>query len=528
MSLILRIVRLLYIINVKDLCISLVFSTLAENSVMLGDYRQTRLSEYSRIYDILIPRDHIFRRMNEEIDFSFVRKELEDKYSADMGRSAEDPVRMFKYLMLKAMHPASDVDLVRRAYTDMSYKFFLGLNPEDNVIDSSLLSKFRRQRLQDVDLLGLLISKSVAMAIEKGIVRRKSDLIVDATHELSGAFVYKPVEYMRKMCGQIYKACEPFFNETFQREDLPGFPPEGGTEGAKAYCRTLIQLLEANGMARIPAVGNKVNLLKEGLEDLEYQKYVALDRDAKFGSKGPGKSFFGYKAHIGMTPESIIVAAAVSSGEAPDGEYLVPLVEQARRNGLEVESAIADGAYSGRENLEALKGEVQVVAPVNPVISQGQRRGTDTGFRYNKDADTYVCPAGELARYKEYRKPRQKKVDASGKVIQRFKNGKMRYGFDVRKCRDCPLRDGCYKGGRSKTYTVTILSDTHKEQIEFEKTPEFRQKMKKRKRIEPLNAHLKNDLGMKQNISYGIESMTMQTAVAIYMSNIQKIMKFEG
>ena len=52
--------------------------------------------------------------------------------------------------------------------------------------------------------------------------------------------------------------------------------------------------------------------------------------------------------------------------------------------------------------------------------------------------------------------------------------------------------------------------------------------MKKRKRIEPLNAHLKNDLGLKQNISYGIESMTMQTAVAIYMSNIQKIMKFEG
>ena len=52
--------------------------------------------------------------------------------------------------------------------------------------------------------------------------------------------------------------------------------------------------------------------------------------------------------------------------------------------------------------------------------------------------------------------------------------------------------------------------------------------MKKRKRIEPLNAHLKNDLGMKQNISYGIESMTMQTAVAIYMSNIQKIMKYKG
>ena len=493
---------------------------------MLGDYQQTRLSEYARIYDILIPRDHIFRRMNEEIDFSFVRKELQDKYSISMGRSAEDPVRMFKYLMLKAMHPASDEDLVKRAYTDMSYKFFLGLNPEDDVIDPSLLSKFRRQRLQDVDLLSLLISKSVAMAIEKGIIKRKSDIIVDATHELSGAFIYKPIDYMRKMCSQIYKACEPFFNETFHREDLSKFPPEGGMDGAKAYCRMLIQILEDNGMAQIPAIGNKVNLLKEGLEDLEYQKYVSLDKDAKFGSKKAGHSFFGYKAHIGMTPESIVVAATVTSGEVSDGEYLIPLVEQAKQNGLDIESAIADAAYASKDNLDALKGEVKVVAPVNPVVTQGCRKGKDTGFHYNKDADLYVCPADILAKRKEYRPARERKVNAEGKVIQTYKNPSIIYFFDEKKCRECPMKEACLKeGAKSRSYTVPILSDTHKDQIEFEKTPEFKEKIKKRKRIEPLNAHLKNDLGMKQNISYGIESMTMQTAVAIYMSNIQKIMK---
>ena len=88
---------------------------------MLGDYQQTRLSEYARIYDILIPRDHIFRRMNEEIDFSFVRKELQDKYSMGMGRSAEDPVRMFKYLMLKAMHPASESPLKKWLFLKQGY-----------------------------------------------------------------------------------------------------------------------------------------------------------------------------------------------------------------------------------------------------------------------------------------------------------------------------------------------------------------------------------------------------------------------
>ena len=54
---------------------------------------------------------------------------------------------MYKYLMLMVMHTASDVDLVERAYTDMSYKFFLGLNSEDEEISLSLLSKYPRQRL---------------------------------------------------------------------------------------------------------------------------------------------------------------------------------------------------------------------------------------------------------------------------------------------------------------------------------------------------------------------------------------------
>ena len=321
---------------------------------MLGDYQQTRLSEYARIYDILIPRDHIFRRMNEEIDFSFVRKELQDKYSVGMGRSAEDPVRMFKYLMLKAMHPASDEDLVKRAYTDMSYKFFLGLNPEDDVIDSSLLSKFRRQRLQDVDLLSLLISKSVAMAIEKGIIKRKSDIIVDATHELAKSITYKPLDFLKRMAGQILKACEPFWGNDFSKDGLPTCDDQPDLEVMKDYCNSLVEFLENCGLAQIPAVENKVGLLKEGIEDMAHLSFVAKDKDARLGSKGPGRGFFGYKAHIGMTPESIVVAATVTSGEVGDGEYLVPLVEQAKQNGIEVESAIADAAYASKERIHIL------------------------------------------------------------------------------------------------------------------------------------------------------------------------------
>ena len=49
--------------------------------------------------------------------------------------------------------------------------------------------------------------------------------------------------------------------------------------------------------------------------------------------------------------------------------------------------------------------------------------------------------------------------------------------------------------------------------------------MKGRYRIEEKNAELKNVHGLKKTISYGINSMEMQTAMAIFVVNIKKIMK---
>jgi len=67
-----------------------------------------------------------------------------------MRRGAVDLVILFKYLLLKTMYPASDRDVVARSYTDMAYKFFLGLNPEDDVINPSLLTVFCRQRMKEL------------------------------------------------------------------------------------------------------------------------------------------------------------------------------------------------------------------------------------------------------------------------------------------------------------------------------------------------------------------------------------------
>ena len=77
---------------------------------------------------------------------------------------------MFKYLLLKTIYDISDVDVVERSRYNMSFKYFLGMAPEEDVINASNLCKFRKLRLEDMDLMNLLIQKSVEIAIEKGII----------------------------------------------------------------------------------------------------------------------------------------------------------------------------------------------------------------------------------------------------------------------------------------------------------------------------------------------------------------------
>ena len=172
---------------------------------MLVQQQKLLLSSYSDLYDLIVPKDNLLRKINQLIDFSFIYDELVNKYCPNNGRNAESPIRMFKYLLLKTIYDISDVDVVERSRFDMSFKYFLEMTPEEEVINPSSLTKFRKLRLKDTDLLNLLIGKTVSIAIEKGIIKSRS-IIVDATHSLSRSNPLSPIEVLRERARQLRKA----------------------------------------------------------------------------------------------------------------------------------------------------------------------------------------------------------------------------------------------------------------------------------------------------------------------------------
>ncbi|MFV5700345.1 IS1182 family transposase [Flavobacterium sp. XS2P12] len=480
---------------------------------MLVQQQKIQFSPYSSLYDLIVPQDNLLRKINELIDFSFIYDELLNKYCTNNGRTAESPVRMFKYLLLKTIYTVSDVDVVERSRFDMSFKYFLEMAPEEDVINSSSLTKFRKLRLKDTDLLNLLIGKTVSIAVEKGIIRSKS-IIVDATHTLSRSNPFSAIEVLRERSKLLRKTVYLFDDQW--KERMPEKNNSNELEKELTYCKELERRIEKEpALSSIPAVKEKLNLLKETIEDTQENFTLSKDKDAKIGHKSADSSFFGYKTHLAMTEERIITAAVVTSGEKGDGPELPKLLEISKENGINVDTIIGDGAYSGKENLKLTSEQnIKVIAKLNRSIAQGYRKDDDK-FDYNKDADRFVCPAGHMA----IRKARQGKKNVG-------ENQQDTYFFDVEKCKCCPLKEGCYKeGAKTKTYSVTIKSDLHQEQIAFQETDYFKEKAKHRYKIEAKNSELKNVHGYDRAISYGITNMQMQGAIAIFAVNLKRILK---
>lgn len=211
-----------------------------------------------------------------------------------------------------------------------------------------------------------------------------------------------------------------------------------------------------------------------------------------------------------MTPERIITAATITSGEKHDGKELVELIEKSQNNGIEVEAVIGDGAYSEKDNLDYCEeNNIKNVSKLSNFVTHGNTQ-RNNNFEYNKDAGMYVCKAGHMA----IRKAKQGSKNNTQVEC---------YYFDIEKCKHCPFKDGCYKeNAKSKTYSVTIKNEAHIKQMDYMETEEFKELYSERYKIEAKNAELKNNYGYDKATACGKIGITIQGATTLFLANMKE------
>jgi transposase len=155
----------------------------------------------------LVPQDHLLRKIDKHINFSFIYELVKDLYCADNGRPALDPVVLFKMIFIGYLFGIrSERQLEREIQVNVAYRWFLGLSLTDKVPDYSTISQNRRRRFKNTDVAQKIFDEIVRQAIKYGLVDGKI-LYSDSTHLKANANKKKSAEI------QIQKSTKDYLDE---------------------------------------------------------------------------------------------------------------------------------------------------------------------------------------------------------------------------------------------------------------------------------------------------------------------------
>ena len=478
---------------------------------------------YSGLYE-KIPENHLLKKIDKAVDFSFINKLLEESYCKDFGRPAKEPEMMMKLLFLQYIYNLSDVKVIEEGSFNLAFLWFLGLNPEDKLPDASLLAKFRTQRLKDI-ALDDVITEIVRQCVENGIIKGDG-ISIDTTHIEANSTKKVPERIMKHLAKRIFKSLEADLGSVPEtiNTDIPAYEQIDDHKKAKAVMKEYLEevILQAE-----PLAGEESKkAIEEARDVLSDEKFILQkglrslsDKDARVGSKSKTSRFFGYKAEYTMTTdERIITAIDVHSGEYVDGKGFSQLADRTLQSGMTVKEVYGDKAYFRKdiiEKIESMKAKGYIP------ISACAYRIDEEIFSYNKDSDQWFCFMGNHT--------------VSKKRVTRILRGKNEdvyfFLFKKEQCVLCPHRDTCI--GKSKNSArkleVGLQTDKFYGISQEQKQPEFLEKYKKRAAQEWKNAELKRFHGMSRARGWGLRSVTFQaklTAIAVNLKRIAGL--FEG
>lgn len=139
----------------------------------------------------LVPENHLLRKIDKNINFSFIYNLVEDKYCKDNGRPSVDPVILFKMIFIGYLYGIiSERRLVEEIKYNVAYRWFLGFGLTDKIPNSCTISQNRRRRFRRTDIYKQIFENILKQATKNKLVSGKV-MYVDSTHIKASGYIGK-------------------------------------------------------------------------------------------------------------------------------------------------------------------------------------------------------------------------------------------------------------------------------------------------------------------------------------------------
>ena len=468
-----------------------------------------RLKRNGKLYAFL--RAHRDQLFNDAFQL-----ELEAMYrDTGAGVDAHPPALMAMVVLLQSYAGASDATAVELSLLDLRWQMVLDcLGTTEPIFSQGALFDFR-QRLIAADLDRRLLERSRELAFETKafdpkklpktlrVAMDSSPLEgagrVEDTINLLGHAGRKIVACAAKLLGWAEdRVCREagcpllLASSTKAGLDLDWTDPD---EKASAIPTLIEQLtsLEHWVTARLPdelarpplnehlttlrqIIGQDLEPDPDGSGDKRIRQGVAEDRrisiedkEMRHGRKTKSKRFNGYKRHLAIDLDTLLVlAVAVLPANRPEQEAAPNLVADITAQGLTITSLYIDRGYINAPIVDEVLARRGAVI-CRPWLAQNGSLFSKRAFQINMRDRTITCPAGE-----------QQPIILGAKVE-----------FPAETCRACPLRAKCTDAAPDRGRSVAIAENEllqHRLRRQAA-TPAGRQRLRERVPVEHRQAH---------------------------------------
>ncbi len=422
----------------------------------------------------LVPREHVLRRIDRVLNLSWLHEEVRDCYCQNNGRPSIDPESALRLMLAGFLEGiVHDRALMRRAQTDLAFRWFAGYRLDESLPDHSSLTRIRQR--WGVERFRRIFERTVQDCVKAGLVRGDT-VHVDAT------LIRADVSWESLTRVHVEQVLE----ENSERDDDEDPPP--------------------------PKRGRPRTKQRTG------KKMSTTDPDA---SMATSRSDFhlepSFKQHTAVDDHAgVVVDVAVETGHANEGRQLIEqLARVEETTGLNVHTLTADKSYAHATNY--LELEQRGIDPVIPpravaVRKAGTQRIPACRFKYDEYHDQVTCPAGKRL------ENRSRAVKDNGFIFRARSHD----------CSMCPLREQCLPPS-AKARSILILDGypalLRARRKQLRGWDEARRNAYSRHRwlVEGAHGRAKNHHGLRRAVRRGLDNVAIQSYLAASVMNLKKL-----
>ena len=434
------------------------------------------------ILDQMIPENHLLRRIDRAVDFSFIRKLCEPLYCLDNGRPAIDPVLLWRMIFVGYLYGVkSESRLEEEVNYNLAYKWFCGLGITQKAPDATTLSANRRRRFRDNNIAEQIFEEILRQAIQKGLVSGKV-MYTDSTHVKAKANKHKkrtvvvevtPKEYLEELDAAVAADRQALGKEPFDQDNGDDPPPPPTREIRQSTTD--------------PDSGQ---LHREGKpEGFHYSEHRTVDSRC-----------------------NVIVNVRVTAANVNDVDPIPDILRDIRRRLGQLPDYMGlDAGYHNAIVARQLAGQ-----GIQGII--GYRRHTHKGehfgkyrFTYDPERNAYICPEKHLLTHKTTNR-----------------EGYREYYSDPKTCANCPRRKECFPEKATRRMVQRHIWQDDLDQADaFTKSPRGRRLYQLRQEtVEPSFAEAKENHGFRTARMLGLANMCEQSFLTAAVQNMKRIALF--